>query len=121
MPAVPVGSSSRRPPLKELNVLAAPEAPAKKSYSFFCNTDSFYNKVSCYKRSNFITVLNMYVSMSLNNFTYNFVQTYTFIFCLFIYDTLQVLKFVYPTFRALPLWMLLFLKILPNWETAYCW
>ena len=39
MPAVPVGSSSRRPPLKELNVLAAPEAPAKKSYSFFCNTD----------------------------------------------------------------------------------
>ena len=49
MPAVPVGSSSRRPPLKELNVLAAPEAPAKKSYSFFVILIPFtirYNVIS---------------------------------------------------------------------------
>ena len=35
--------------------------------------------------------------MYYNKFTYNFVSTYTFIFCLFSSDTLQVLMFVCDT------------------------
>ena len=65
--------------------------------------DSYYNEVQYYKRSISIIkcqyVLKQFsVFKKFNNkFTYNFVKTYTFIFCIFSSNTLQKLMFVCHT------------------------